>query len=292
MEDIPPDECALPSPDPPNLKAAKWRLAVDFTVRAQNLESRLDAVERVTSEGQGKAAQFIPIRFVFTNKLTRDDKLLLAFDALVFSEMIGREVSFGKIIHGDDHATLKVKTVALVGEVRKSIGKMAALLSISSPPDLVLIKQCAECEFQARCKKKAIEKDDLSLLPRMSEKERRKFNTKGIFTVTQLSYTFRPRRRPKHLTGKSEKYHHSLKALAIRERKIHIVGTPDLKVAGTPVFLDVEALPDHEFYYLIGVRVKTAEGFVQHSLWADTFEQEKRIWADFLSILSAIKTRF
>ena len=42
---------------------------------------------------------------------------------------------------------------------------------------------------------KAIEKDDLSLLVNMPEKERARLNSKGIFTVTQLSYTFRPRRR-------------------------------------------------------------------------------------------------
>ena len=53
------------------------------------------------------------------NKLTRSDKLLLAFDALVLSEMLGRKVSLGKIIHGDNQATLKVNISALAGEVRK-----------------------------------------------------------------------------------------------------------------------------------------------------------------------------
>ena len=52
----------------------------------------------------------------------------------------------------------------------------------------------------------------------MSAKERQKLRSKGIFTVTQLSYTFRPRRRPKRLRDKREKYHHSLKALAIRRK--------------------------------------------------------------------------
>jgi len=49
---------------------------------------------------------------------------------------------------------------------------------------------------------KAIEKDDLSLLGGMSENERKKLRSKGIFTVTQLSYTFRPRRRPKRMRDK------------------------------------------------------------------------------------------
>jgi predicted RecB family nuclease len=154
-------------------------------------------VERVPSEGRGKPAHSIPIRFVFTNKLTKDDRLLLAFDALVLSKALGREVSHGQIIHGDDHATLKVKTSALAGEVRKLTGRIATLLASQSPPDLVLNRHCAECEYQTRCRQKAIEKDDLSLLAGMTEKERKKHHSKGIFTVTQLSYTFRPRRRPK-----------------------------------------------------------------------------------------------
>jgi predicted RecB family nuclease len=283
------DECIIGSPGTDNWKTAKWRLAVDLVARVQNLESSLHAVERALSEGRGRPDQFTSIRFVFTNKLTQDDKLLLAFDALVLSEMLGRKVGLGKIIHGDDQATLKVKTSALAGEVRKLTGKIATMLSTPSPPDLVLNRHCAECEFQARCRQKAIEKDDLSLLSSMTEKERKKFNSKGIFTVTQLSYTFRPRRRPKRLAAKREKYHHSLKALAIREKKIHIVGSPELKIEGTPVYLDVEGLPDRDFYYLIGIRVTTAQGVVQHSLWADTVNEEKQIWTDFLNILSEIE---
>ena len=255
----------------------------------QLLESRLHAVERVPSEGRGKPAQFIPIRFVFRNKLTKDDRLLLAFDALVLSQVLGREVSLGKIIHGDDHATLKVKTSALAGEVRKRLEKIAALLSSPAPPDLVLNRHCAECEFQARCRKIAVEKDDLSLLAGMSAKERQKLRSKGIFTVTQLSYTFRPRRRPKRLRDKREKYHHSLKALAIREKKIHIVGSPELKIEGTPVYLDVEGLPDRDFYYLIGLRIGNGESAVQHSLWADTVEDEGKIWREFLAILETVE---
>ncbi len=122
----------------------------------------------------------------------------------------------------------------------------------------------------------------------MSEKDRKKLHGKGIFTVTQLSYTFRPRRRRRELRGKQEKHHHSLRALAIRENKIHAVGIPALKLEGTRVFMDIEGIPDRDFYYLIGLRVETAEGVVQHSLWADTAKDENLIWSDFLSILSEI----
>ena len=213
----------------------------------------------------------------------------MAFDVLLLSEFLGHGVSQGKIIHGDACGTLKVKTEGLLGQVQKLTAKMAEVVAGGSPPDLVLNRHCGECEFQARCKQKAIEKDDLSLLSNMKEKERKKFNTEGTFTVTQLSYTFRPRRRPKCLRDKREKYHHALRALAIREKKIHIVGTPELKIDGTPIYLDVESLPDREFYYLIGVRVKTGGAIVQHSFWADDIEDEWRAWSDFLGILSAVE---
>jgi hypothetical protein len=91
------------------------------------------------------------------------------------------------------------------------------------------------------------------------------------------------------LREKREKYHHALKALAIREKKIHIVGAPELKIDGTPVYLDVEGLPDRDFYYLIGLRVKTADAVVQHSFWADDPQDEKKAWSEFLAALAAIE---
>jgi transposase-like protein len=122
----------------------------------------------------------------------------------------------------------------------------------------------------------------------MSEKERKKLHAKGIFTVTQLSYTFRPRRQRRKSNGRYEKYHHSLKALAIRENRIHAVSIQDPKLDGTPVYLDVEGLPDRDFYYLIGARVGTGDGVVQHSFWADSPHKENRIWNEFLRVLSGI----
>lgn len=193
-----------------------------------------------------------------------------------------------KIVHGDNWLTFKVKPNALLRELRKVIGKITALLSAASPPELILNRHCPECEFQERCKIKAIEKGDLSLLAGLTNKKRAQLYGKGIFTINQLSYTFRPRRRAKRLAARPEKYHHSLKALAIRERKIHIVGNPQLRIEGTPIFFDVEGIPDREFYYLAGVRLQGDKGVMRHSLWADVAADEQRVWSTFLNILSGV----
>lgn len=282
-------ELAATSPGGANLKNATWRFAVDLPLETETTASRLHAVERVPPLGRGRPAQFIPVRFVFSNKLAKDDRLLLAFDALVLAEALGRDIGMGKIIHGDDHATLSLKFPGLLSKVRKRISQATALLVAGSPPDLVLNRHCGECEFRDSCRQKSLGQDDLSLLTGMSAKEREKLRSKGIFTVTQLSYTFRPRRRPKRLRDKREKYHHSLKALALREQKIHIVGSPEVKIDGTPVYMDVEGVPDRDFYYLIGVRVGNGESAIHHSLWADTVEDEGKIWRDFLAIVEAVE---
>src|SRR5262249_19980209 len=157
------------------------------------------------------------------------------------------------------------------------------------PPQLILNKHCTECEFQLRCRQNAIEKDELTLLSSMTEKERKKYHNKGIFTVTQLSYAFRPRKIPKHVASKPEKYHYSLKARAIRENKIHVAGKPELKIKGNPIYLDVEGIPDRDFYYLIGLRIKSNDSYVQHSFWADDESEEKQIWIAFLQNLAKIE---
>jgi predicted RecB family nuclease len=281
-------ELDVEPPETGHWKNGSWHFTLNRVVRVQNMEANLQVVERIPPEGTNKSSQFVPIRFVAANRLSRSDKLMAGFDLFVLSKASGIKVGLAKIIHGDKRSVFKVKPNSLSRVIHKTVGKVAALLSATAPPDLILNRHCPECEFQSRCRKIAVEKDDLSLLANLPDKDRSRLNSKGIFTVSQLSYTFRPRRRIKRLATKPEKYHHSLKALAIRERKIHIVGHPQLPVDGTPVYFDVEGLPDREFYYLLGVRLETDERTEQHSLWANDATDEKHIWSAFLDILSGI----
>ena len=86
--DTPQDEY-LTSPSLDQLKQTKWQLAVDVLAGTGTLETRIHALERERPVGQGKAAQFVPVRFVPNNKLGRDEKFLLGFDALALSRMLG-----------------------------------------------------------------------------------------------------------------------------------------------------------------------------------------------------------
>ena len=227
---------------------------------------------------------YIPIRFVPSEKLKTSDRFLLAFDALALWQTFGKTPQLGRIIHGRHYATVTIRLSGLLDKVRAVLGCMAAQQAKATPPPLVLNKHCAECEFQLLCRQKALEKDDLSLLSNITEKEIKKHNQKGIFTVTRLSYTFRPRRSPS-----SNLHQPALKALAIRKNQIHILGTPDLGVPGTPVYFDVEGDPDRDFYYLVGMRIKSGGASVHHSFWADDPSHERQMWTNCLRTLSTLE---
>src|SRR5262249_26483418 len=97
------------------------------------------------------------------------------------------------------------------------------------------------------------------------------------------------RRKPKRLAAQPEKFSHALRALAIREQKIHIAGQPALNLHGTPVYLDVEGVPDRDFYYLIGLRITSGNASRHYSFWANDMSEEKEIWASFLRTLATIE---
>ena len=285
---FPESDRAMGPPISNNAKNVTWRIATDLCLRTNSLETRLQAVEKMPSEGRGRTVQFVPYRFEFTNKLTKNDKLSLAFDALVLSEAMGCNVSFGKIMHGDGHATFKVKLSSLVSRCKRDHG-----------PHRTLGRQ-----FAARpCTEPALRPVRISSALPYSRQRRRTSSAcyPGCRRRNARSYTARASSRlpschthfvrvdaAGNCDDKQEKFHHSLRALAIREKKIHAVDLLDPQLDGTPVYLDVEGLPDRDFYYLIGIRVGTGDDAVQYAFWADDENGEKRIWNEFLDVISAI----
>jgi predicted RecB family nuclease len=168
------------------------------------------------------------------------------------------------------------------------------LYKAAEPPPLVLNKHCPACDFQLRCRALAVKRDDLSLLGALTAKERAKYEEKGISTITQLSYGYRPRRRKRikstaRPASPPVKHDHKLKALAIKKGRTHVVGSPSLSIEGTPVFMDVEGIPDRDFYYLIGLRHEAHGLPVEHSFWAKGPEGECDIWRECVRALQEIE---
>ena len=231
---------------------------------------------------------FCPVRFVPNAKLTRLDKLAVAFDALALSRLTGGPPLIAKILHGPDYTTTAVRLPKLMDEAQLRIAELTAQQARDAPPSVILNKHCPACEFQSRCRQAATEQEDLSLIRTISAKERAKLNAKGIFTVTQLSYTYRPRRRPVRHSGLTLRHEPALKALAIRKQRVHVVGTPCFTIPENAVYLDVEGIPDQNFYYLVGLRYQRAGRDVHEAFWADDPQDEREMWAACLRALTLL----
>jgi predicted RecB family nuclease len=242
----------------------------------------------VPGRAPGKPVQFAPIRFVASKRPNTGDRLLLAFDALALSEALGSEVAFGRIIHGEDYTSLRVRTSVLESQTRQTVAKAAKMLSSDSPPELVLNRHCPECEFQARCRQKAVEADDLSLFSGMRPEERERHRRNGIFTVNQLSYTFRPRRGPKRAKPAHQPHYFALQALALRENSVYINGSPQLPSTETTVYLDVEGLSASGPYYLAGALIVSPGQESFYSFWADQVSEESAIFTQLAETVSRL----
>ena len=270
--------------------ANRYDLAIDITATDTNASVRFDALIAAPGNVSGSQPDYIPVIFVSNEKFSKEDELRLALCASVLIRWHACRPSFGKILHGSGFRIRKIKLARALERADKVLEEIRALHERpSDPPPLHLNAHCPTCVFRNSCRATAIEKDDLSLLRGIKEKEIVKLRSKGIFTVTQLSYTFRPRKNSKRTNPRTIKYSHALKALALRERRIYVVGKPELTITGTPVYIDVEGTPDRDSYYLVGLRIPGATSVVQRSLWADDRANEENIWREFLQTITTIE---
>lgn len=257
-------------------------LATQVYLTKDGLSLRFDALLRTDGPLPSEAATYIPVIFSRSERISRDKKILLAFHALILGTELGKEPALGGILSGREYAYTKIKLGPFLDSAAKALRDLEAIRSGKNLPTLKLNSHCSVCEFQNRCKSAAVAKDDLSLLRGLSETEIHSLNKKGIFTVNQLSYTFRARRRPKRVNQPSNPHSFSLQALALREKKVYLNGAPPVPVPNVSVYFDIEGLPDEDFHYLIGaLTVRNGESTFM-SFWADSKEEEPSIFARFI----------
>ena len=283
-------EYSFETPSLESLREGTHRVFFDPLISTPGIAAQLHVLQRLPPSHHAPTPTYAPIRFVRSEKLRSFDKLLLAFDALAISRLTGNSPRAGKIIHGSAFTVVTTALPKLLEKAKLVLDRIAARRALATAPPLVLNRHCPACEFQLRCRQLAIEKDDLSLLSNMSDAERRRLNARGLFTVTQLSHTYRPRRHLVRNGARSPKHDSALKALAIRKGRIHVVGSPTFTIPSAAVYFDVEGVPERDFYYLIGLRRKIGDRYTNQYFWADTAADEHDMWASFLGALSAIET--
>ena len=247
--------------------------------------------------------KIVPVLFSPWEKPEPSDSMLICLGALSLSLATRTQIETGMLVYGDNfrHKTVQISDHA--ARIKGLLHEIGALQPNGRDPPLILNAHCPVCDYRSRCRGIAIERDDLSLLSGMTPKDRSKALAKGILTISQLSYGYRPRRRKRtkpdaeraarsidagHVRPPA-RHDNKLKALAIKKGRIHVVGVPAMKCEGTPTFIDVEGMPDRDSYYLVGLRVESDAGTIEHAFWADRPEDEREMWETCLRTLKMIE---
>ncbi|MFQ5786711.1 MAG: TM0106 family RecB-like putative nuclease [Thermodesulfobacteriota bacterium] len=243
----------------------------------------LTAIEKTSSK---RKPNYSPTLIIGTHKINKQQKLQLAFTGYVLSKCQKEESAFGTLIAngGKPH---KIKLETLYKDIKKILRVLASWSvspELESPP-VILNKHCPYCPFQKQCEVMAKESDHLSLLGGIGQKEIEKYNKRGIFTVNQLSYMFRPRKIKKRKENYVKPHSFPLQAWAIRAQQIYVYETPRMPKSKLEIFFDIEGIPDEEFQYLIGLLIKENDQVNHYFFWASNKDEELIIFQDFLHLL-------
>jgi len=258
---------------------------VDSTEFTDGISTRYDALIQTSGRSSPSQAIYYPVCFVHSEKISRDDKLLLAFCGLALTRIQYKAPDSGVILYGDQFRKTKITLAPLFSEVENIINHILELHRANDHPTFCLNDHCSVCEFQEMCYETARKKNDLSLLRGLRKKDIAKLHEKGIFTVNQFSYTFRPRKQRKGMRNSVTIHNYALQARAIRDNNLYVAEKPVLPSVSTQIYLDIEGIPDTDVYYLIGLLITNHRNRVFHSLWADDADREQCNWNKFLEIL-------
>jgi predicted RecB family nuclease len=155
-------------------------------------------------------------------------RTLLEMLGLLLSRVQGKAPSSGIIYHGSECTARIVRFSPNLKAAETLLGEITRVQRSEAAPNLLLNDHCDVCEFRTQCRAQAIKEDSLSLLRGLGEREIKNYSRKGVFTLTQLAHTFRPRRKGKRSERGSKHRYHALQALAIRDKTIYLLGAPNV----------------------------------------------------------------
>ncbi len=260
------------------------KILINAHLQVDGLAANCGVLTRVEEKSMFGKYSYEPSIFAGTQSISKEQQLELSFVGYVLERLQSTSPAAGRII-GMDGKSHTVKLGESSKALRPLLEPLHEWITVDSPkpPPLVLNKHCPLCPFQRMCQTQAEQEDNLSLLHGMTARVMRQYERKGIFTVKQLSYLFKPRKR-KNGNRKAPPATHKveLQALAIRENKIYLQDLPALSRQPVELFVDIEGVPDRGLYYLIGVLVCQGDTTEHHAFWANTDQDERHMWQQFV----------
>ena len=199
-------------------KGTLYILGGDF--ESDTISLHFDGIKRIDGESKLGSFHYVPMLFHEVGN-AKQQKVLLRIYGYILGQLQGRPPAIGLVWRGNEIKPIRMHLGAGMNDVQHLIDDFILRNESKEPPKLILNEHCSICEYRERCQSQARLEDNLSQLRGIGAKEIARFSRKGIFTLTQLAHTFRPRRKGKG-QGTSNAHSHALKAMAIMAKKVYV----------------------------------------------------------------------
>ena len=199
---------------------------LDANLEEIGFSVHFDGLMKVDGDSDLGGFYYLPVLFYAGCQVHKAQRILLEMLGLLLSRVQGKAPSSGIIYHGSECTARIVRFSPNLKAAETLLDEITRVQRGEVAPNLWLNDHCNVCEFRTQCHAQAIKEDNLSLLRGLGEKEIKNYGRKGLFTLTQLAHTFRPRRKGKRSERGSKHRYHALQALAIRDKTIYLLGAP------------------------------------------------------------------
>lgn len=260
--------------------------AINPSYKTDNYDISFDFIQ--IKDNKDNLKTLVPILISPKENISKYDKILICLKSLALFEELGKIFYEGRVIFGSENKSIKFSFKTYMIEAKRIYDKLKTLIKSNKEPQLYQKDHCKVCEFQDHCFSKLKEEDSIALFRRVDEQELQKQHKKGIFTVKQLSYTFKPRKKSKRVKTKVSPYYLSLHALAMRENKIYVFEKLELEPSDIRIYVDMEGNTTGSFIYLIGIIVCKNNEEKKYSFWANNNDEETKIFLQIIDVLKSL----
>jgi len=220
-------------------------------------------------------------------------QLAIAFDAYVLATLQGEEVPTAGLILREK-GWYEVDLDRVQPQMEATLAACIETLQAEEAPAVFIARnRCGLCPWLSHCYEIAQAEAHLSLLPGVTPNRYAQLKLLGLTTVEALATSsvaslemlpgFGPEVAEKMVRQAQATLHGRAIARIVRTFNLH----REIPTAGIELYFDIEAEPDMNLAYLLGVlAVDRAAGQHQfHALLAETPEEEGQVWQKFLDLV-------
>ncbi|MCX7425019.1 MAG: hypothetical protein NTW96_05245 [Planctomycetia bacterium] len=121
----------------------RYDLALDVIATQDDILVHFDALMAAPKVASSSQPAYIPVTFVYEDKVRKPHKLLLALCASVLARQQANGLPTGRIVYGTHFASAKVQLVKLLGEGETALQEIRLLKQTTEPPPLHMAACCS-----------------------------------------------------------------------------------------------------------------------------------------------------